>query len=130
MYKFTDWVPSYYLLDEDGVIQATSTKLQEAIQFLPQKQATSEQLLQLTDGKPLLVGIDRCDACLKAYTSFRRAGESVCYAVQGLETEADASFVDTFADPHCIISHAFEIDIYPTYLYVDKQGTLIADTER
>ena len=69
MYKFTDWVPSYYLLDEDGVIQATSTKLQEAIQFLPQKQATSEQLLQLTDGKPLLVGIDRCDACLKAYTS-------------------------------------------------------------
>lgn len=126
LYKFTDWVPSYYYIDASGMIIDCFTEIEEAVSFLPALEITAHAVNRLSDGVPILVGIENCGSCKQAYEGLADAAVDFVYYLEGSEAGEQASFV--YGDPHKILSKAFDLDVYPVYIYTDDTGVVVDDT--
>lgn len=123
-YKFTDWVPSYYFIDENDIITAQTTKISEAAELLPQITVNVDSVIRLSNGLPILLGVSGCGACKKAVEALEQDGTDYLYFLQGEELNENSK-KNTFADPERLISKAFHIEEYPSYIYVDSDENVI-----
>jgi glutaredoxin len=125
-YKFTDWVPSYYFVDRNDTIVAQTTEMSETAELLPQITVDADSMLRLSGGVPILLGVSGCGACKKAVETLEQDGTDYMYVLQ--EEKLDKASDDAiFVDEHKLISKAFQIEEYPTYIYVDSDENLIID---
>lgn len=124
--KFTDWVPSYYFVDENNTIKAQTTEMSEVVELLPQINPKKDILMRLSNGKPILLGVNGCSACKKAVETLQQNGTDYLYFLQGDKLDEDL-YKNVFADPEKLISKALNIEEYPTYIYVDSDENLIIE---
>ena len=120
-YKFTDWVPSYILVDENNIIQMKEIDLSMIIthlkaNFTPNQQAFSE----LFGSSDLLLGVDRCSGCKSAFDELNANDEDFQYWIEGPVTSTMyEDHTDVHYDPHSILSAVFDIDSYPETIEAD-----------
>lgn len=125
-YKFTDWVPSYYLTDQDDIIVSQTVEVEEAAKLLGDYSVSAEGFERAFQGMKVLVGIDRCKSCKDAYEKLLEQGEPFVYMLEGAET-VDGEYQT--ADPNRILAEAFHIENLPVCLYLDGSGEIVADPD-
>ncbi len=123
-YKFTDWVPSYYFVDNNDMIVAQTIEMSEAAEFLPQITVDADSIRRLSGGVPILLGVSGCGACKKAVDTLDQDGTDYMYFLQD-EKLNESSGEAIFVDAHKLISKALHIEEYPTYIYVDPDENVI-----
>ena len=128
LYKFTDWVPTYYLVDETDTIIDQTKEMAHVVSLLPETKAKSENLTRLSGDLPVLVGIDRCGACRRASEQMQATYGEYLYLMEGLEdSPQDDPDAAIWADPHKLVSRAFGLDTYPVCLRLDPTGSIIKE---
>ncbi|QHQ61031.1 hypothetical protein Ana3638_09830 [Anaerocolumna sedimenticola] len=125
-YKFTDWVPSYYFIDENAMITAQTTKISEVAELLPQTTVNADNMMSLSGGVPILLGVSGCGACKKATETLEQDGTDYLYFLQGEKLNEDTD-ENIFIDTEKLISKAFNIKEYPVYIYVDSAGNVVIE---
>lgn len=123
-YKFTDWVPSYYLVDAEGIIRKQTVEMEEAAEYLEDYPVSAKGFETAFQGKRVLVGIERCKSCKGAYDRLLEQEEPFVYVLEGA---GEAEGEHQMADPHSILSRAFQIETYPVCLYPDGSGGITVD---
>lgn len=125
-YKFTDWVPSYYLMDAGDIIRKQTVEMAEAAGYLEDYPVSTKGFEMVFQGKQVLLGIERCKSCKGAYDRLLEQDEPFVYVLEGVE---EATGGQQMADPHSILSRAFQIDAYPVCLYPDGNGGINVDPD-
>jgi glutaredoxin len=125
-YKFTDWVPSYYFIDENDIIMSQTTEMLEVAELLPQITVNADSMMRLSGGTPILLGVNGCGACKKAIEALEQEGTDYLYFLQGEKLNEDSE-ESKFADSEKLISKAFHIEEYPTYIYLDSNENVIIE---
>lgn len=125
-YKFTDWVPSYYLIGQDDVIVSQTAEVEEAAKLLGDYPVSAEGFEKAFQGMKVLVGIDRCKSCKDAYEKLLGQGDPFVYMLEGAET---AEGEHQTADPNRILAEAFHIEDFPVCLYLDGSEEIVVDPD-
>lgn len=128
-YKFTDWVPNYYFVDEADSITATTKEASALPSLLPEVEVTPEGFRQLTGGKPLLIGIDGCGACKEAAQRMDGEPEGYCYVLEGRAEKQEGDRENVLLDPHKLVSKAFGEEVFPVSVRLDEMGVLVVKEE-
>lgn len=132
-YKFTDWVPSYYFVDEADIILDTTTSVDSAADRLSGQTVLPAGFAQLAGGQPVLVGVPGCGACKTAYQGLSDRDTDFVYYLEGVEDKEEQAGATTAAgattrlDPKKLITKAFGIELYPVLISFDKDGNIILD---
>jgi len=127
LYKFTDWVPSYYFVDESDIITAQTKEIGDAVALLPDTSVTPESFQQLSGGLPLLVGIDGCGACKQAVEQMDREYGNYLYFLEGKEKVTEDAPKNVLVDPQKLISKAFGLKTYPVSIRLNEAGTIVVE---
>lgn len=127
-YKFTDWVPTCYLVDATDTIVKETTQMEQAASWLPETEVTPEAFAQFSGGLPVLVGIDRCGSCKKAAERMDALyGGEYLYFLEGREEVTPEDPANVFADPYRLLSQAFVLEIYPVCIRLDEAGEIVVE---
>lgn len=122
-YKFTDWVPTYFLLDETGEILFETEHVEEAAQQLPVPTVTPQGLHALTGGKPLLL-VDDAEKYRDAAVEKNLSEDAFMCFVSG-EENCEKTNEAVFCDPYDLVSKAFQVEAYPTWIYLEDENIVI-----
>lgn len=114
-YKFTDWVPSYLLVDENNIIQMKEIDLSIIVSHLKENYSPNRQAFtELFGNADLLLGVDRCHGCKSAYDELKETGDNFQYWVEGpVNSTMYEDDPDIYYDPHSILSAVFDVQEYP-----------------
>lgn len=127
LYKFTDWVPSYYFVDGTDTITGQTKEIAEVAALLPETSVTPESFEQFSGGLPVLVGIDGCGACKKAAEQMEAEHGDYLYFLEGREKVTEDDPENVSADPQKLISKAFGLDTYPVSIRLDEAGEIAVE---
>ena len=119
-------MPSYYFIDENDIITAQTTKMSEVAELLPETTVTADNMMRLSGGVPILLGVNGCGACKKAVEALAEDGTDYLYFLQGEKLSEDSD-ENIFADTEKLISKAFNIEEYPVYIYVDSDKNVVIE---
>lgn len=114
--KFTDWVPSYFLLDGGGTLVQKETSLEVMAAYLQERYPVNPQALAVLypDVELLVLGVDRCGSCKELKESLTAEGKPFQYVLVGQVTSSLYEGDDTVQyDRDGILAGALGLESFP-----------------
>lgn len=121
-YKFTSWVPTYFIVNEKNEIEHSSTEIEILAKTLKNKYRDAMNLNMFFDGGQIFAGIERCAACQSVYKQLRNGEIKYKYFIEGEYTEKKK---DVYKDPEKLLSIFFDLTEFPVCLSMDSGGNIV-----
>lgn len=130
-YKFTDWVPSYFIVDEDNTIILKSIELKDIVEYFSSEFDYNEEKMKDILYKDInLIGLDRCSGCVTAYNELRdKHIGSFQYIVMGEPSSIDID-QNVVVDKYGIISKALKLEELPQIITYKNDKINIQDARK
>ena len=125
-YKFTKWVPTYFLLDKDDNITKETIEASDLEYMVPNVSASAGQINSLSGGLPILIGLDGCLSCKEAEDAMvEQYGSDFLYVIEGQEIPEYKSDLDYVrADPGGLLLKALDLESLPVLVTTDADGNI------
>lgn len=127
---YTEWVPTYMLIDSNLDITYMTISLEEMFNIIKGKyQGNKNGLNNLLLNNSILLGLERCSSCKKEIESATDVDFTYyLHETTDMENYKDDDYIKN--DPYGILSEVLDIDTYPMWIYSDDKGNIIVSESK
>ncbi len=128
--KFTDWVPTYFVVDKNNKITKSLTDIQDLEEYLSGVYTPkNEALLAFLDSRLIFFTLEGCSGCATAKNELSEnsiVSSLTLYTVLCGEKKENSVF--DYHDSNLIYAHALGIDSFPAFAVVSEGKVHVSRT--